>query len=120
MKNILGTENNLDLFNEDGVRVYAYRKWSDGYFQELTFDSNQNIITYKDSDGFSYEATYDSDNKELTYKNSDGLTRGFDKTYNEEEVEFIKRAVHQYWEIWNSQHPDNKNDLKLTQQILNK
>jgi hypothetical protein len=120
MKNILGTEVNLDLFNQEGVRVYAYRKGSDGLFQELTFDSNQNILTFKNSDGFSYEATYDSDNKELTYKNSDGLTRGFDKTYTPEEIEFMNRAVEYYWQDWNAEHPDNQNDFKLTQQILSK
>ena len=120
MKNILGTEENLDLFNEDGARVYRYRKWPNGLIQELTFDTNQNISTYKDSNGFSYEATYDSDNKELTYKDSDGVTRGFDNTYTPEEAEFIKRAVEQYWEIWTSEHPDNKQDFKLTKQILSK
>ena len=95
-------------------------KWKDEYFQELTFDSNQNITTFKNSDGFSYEATYDSEDKELTYKNSDGMTRGFDKTYTPEEVEFIKRAVEYYWLDWNKTHPDNQKDLKLTQQILSK
>ena len=162
MKNIFNTEEDLDLFNKNGVRVYAYRKWSDGLFQErtynskgkvltfknssgfsyertyhsngnvltyknsdgysseYTYDSNGNILTFKNSSGFSYEATYNSDNKELTYKDSDGLTRGFDKTYTPEEVEFIKRAVEYYWQDWSQEHPDNKKDLKLTQQILSK
>ena len=99
MKNIQGTEDNLELFDEDGIRVYAYRKGSDGLFQELTFDSNQNILTYKDSDG---------------------LTRAFDKFYLFWCVGFIKRAVEYYWQDWNQEHPDNENDFKLTQQILNK
>jgi len=141
MKNILGTEKDLYLFNKDGVRVYAYSKCSDeysyeytydsngksltyksssGYSYEYTRDSNGNIMTYKDSDGLSWEYTYDSDGKELTYKDSDGLTRGFDKTYTPKEVEFIKRAVEYYWQDWNAEHPDNQNDFKLTQQILNK
>ena len=85
-----------------------------------TVDSNGNIITYKDSSGYSYEATYDSNGKELTYKNSNGVSRGFDKTYTPEEVEFIKRAVEYYWLVWYKTHPDNQNDLKLTEQILNK
>ena len=41
-------------------------------------------------------------------------------TYTLEEVEFIKRAVQEYWEHCFAEHPENQNDLKLTQQILNK
>ena len=141
MKNIQGTEENLNLFNEDGKKVYEYYKNpfgfsceytrysngkiltyknSDGFSCEYTRDSNGNELTYKNSNGFSSERTCDSDNKELTYKNSDGLTRGFDKTYTPEEVGYIKRAVEYYWQDWNAEHPDNQNDFKLTQQILNK
>ena len=41
-------------------------------------------------------------------------------TYTPEEVEFIKRAVQEYWEHCFAEHPENQNDLNLTQQILNK
>ena len=41
-------------------------------------------------------------------------------SYTPEESEFIKRAVEHYWLDWNKTHPDNQNDLKLTQQILSK
>ena len=41
-------------------------------------------------------------------------------TYTHEEVEFIKRAVQEYWEHCFAELPDKQNDLKLTQQILNK
>ena len=99
MKNILGTEDNLNLFNENGIRVYEY---------------------FKNSNGYSYEYTRDSNGNELTFKNSDGVSRGFDKTYTPEEVGYIKRAVHEYWEHWYAEHPENQNDLKLTQQILSK
>ena len=95
-------------------------KNSDGYSSECTYDSNGNKLTYKNSDGYSYECTYDSNGNKLTYKNSNGGSRGFDKTYTPEEVEFIKRAVEKYWDVWNAEHPDNQNDLKLTQQILKK
>ena len=101
MKNILGTENKLGLFNENGIKVYEYFKNSFGYSEECTYDSNGNELTYKNSNGFSYEYTYDSNNNvltykdssgfscektydsngnQLTYKNSDVETRGFDKT----------------------------------------
>jgi len=120
MKNIQGTEDNLNLFNENGIIVYSYYKNSDGYIYEYTYDSNGKVLTYKDSNGFSCEYTYDSNGKELTYKDSNGVSRGFDKTYTLEEVEFIKRAVNEYWEHCFAEHPDNQNDLKLTQQILNK
>jgi hypothetical protein len=57
MKNILRTEKDLELFNKEGKRVYWFRK---------------------DSDGYSSEYTYDSNGKELTFKDSDGIKRGFD------------------------------------------
>ena len=120
MKNILGTENKLGLFNKNGIKVYEYFKNSFAYSEECTYDSNGNELTYKNSNGFSYEYTYDSNNNVLTYKNSDGETRGFDKIYTLEEAEFIKRAVEYYWQDWNQEHPDNQNDLKLTEQILSK
>ena len=120
MKNIQGTENKLQLFNQEGVRVYAYRKLSIGFSYERTYDSNGNELTHKDSTGYSYEYTRDSNGNIITYKNSDGVRRGFYKTYTPEEVEFIKRAVEYYWQDWNQEHPDNENDFKLTQQILKK
>jgi len=120
MKNIQGTEDNLELFNENGIKVYDYFKYPFGYSEEFTYDSNGNVLTLKNSNEYSYEYTRDSNGKELTFKDSDGFTRGFDKTYTIEEVEFIKRAVNEYWEHCFAEHPDNQNDLKLTQQILNK
>jgi len=141
MKNIFNTEENLNLFNENGVKVYEYFKDSNGFSYEYTYDSNGKVLTYKDSTGYWYECTRDSNGNELTYKNSngfssertcdsngneltykdsDGTSRGFDKTYTPEEVGYIKRAVHEYWEHWYAEHPDNQNDFKLTQQILNK
>jgi len=141
MKNIQGTEENLELFNENGIKVYEYFKDSDGHSYERTYDSKGKVLTskdsngswyectydskgnestYKDSNGYWYECTYDSNGNELTYKNSNGETRGFDKTYTPKEVEFIKRAVEYYWLDWDKIHPDNQKDLKLTQQILNK
>ena len=78
MKNILGTEENLELFDENGIKVYEYYKYPSGYSEEFTYDSNGNELTYKNSSGYSYECTYDSNGKVLTYKNSDGVRRGFD------------------------------------------
>jgi YD repeat-containing protein len=99
MKNILGTTENLELFNKYGRRVYNFYKGSDGFSceytydsegneltykesngfsAECTYDSNGNQLTYKNSNGYSYEYTYDSNGNELTYKNSNGVTRGFD------------------------------------------
>ena len=99
MKNIIGTTENLELYNKEGVRVYKFwtnsngfsfesiydsngntltYKDSVGYSYERTYDSNGNTLIYKDSKGYSHERTYDSDDKELTYKNSKGITRGFE------------------------------------------
>ena len=82
MKNIQGTEENLELFNKDGVRVYSYRKDSNGSWYEFTYDSNGNVLTYKDSDGHSEECTYDSQGNELTYKDSDGYSFEYTRDSN--------------------------------------
>jgi YD repeat-containing protein len=78
MKNILGTTENLELFNKEGKKVYEFCKTSNGYSFEYTYDSNGKELTYKDSNGFSYEYTRDSSGNELTFKGSNGVTRGFD------------------------------------------
>ena len=57
MKNILGTTENLELFNKEGKMVYEFENESNGNWYEYTRDSN---------------------GKELTYKDSNGITRGFD------------------------------------------
>ena len=78
MKNIQGTEDNLELFDENGIRFYEYFKYLDGHSHECTYHSNGNVLTYKDSSGYSYEYTRDSNGNIITYKDSDGFTRGFD------------------------------------------
>ena len=74
MKNILGTENKLGLFNENGIKVYKYFKNSFGYSEECTYDSNGNVLTFKNSNRYSYEYTRDSNGNVLTFKNSDGFS----------------------------------------------
>lgn len=76
MKNIFNKEETLELFNKEGKKVYEFY-YSTGYSYEYTYDSNGEILTYKDSNGFSFEYTYDLNGNELTYKNSDGVKRGF-------------------------------------------
>lgn len=80
MKNILGKEENLELFNKEGKLVYEFCKDSDGFTFECTYDSNGKELTFKDSDGFWTESTYDSNGNELTYKNSKGYWS--EKTYD--------------------------------------
>ena len=78
MKNILGTTENLELFNKVGKMVYEFENESNGNWYEYTRDSNGRLLTYKESNGYWYEYTRDSNGKELTYKDSNGITRGFD------------------------------------------
>ena len=78
MKNIQGTEEDLKLFNKNGVKVYEYFKDSTGYSHEYTYDSNGNTLTFKDSTGYSWERTWDSNGNTLTYKDSTGIRREFD------------------------------------------
>jgi hypothetical protein len=99
MKNALGKNEDLELFNEQGKKVYEYNKGFYGMWYECTYDDNGNVLTYKDSNdgwyeytrdekgkeltyknsvGYWAEYTRDENGNELTYKNSDGVTRGFD------------------------------------------
>ena len=78
MKNILGKDKNLELFNEQGKKVYLYYKDSAGCWRECTYDDNGNALTYKNSDGYWHEYTYDEKGNELTFKDSRGVTRGFE------------------------------------------
>jgi YD repeat-containing protein len=74
MKNILGTTENLELFDRDGRLLYNFYKNFNGFSSERTYDSNGNVLTFKNSNGYSYEVTRDSNGKVLTYKNSDGFS----------------------------------------------
>jgi YD repeat-containing protein len=78
MKNILGTTENLQLFDKERRIVYNFRKDSDGYSSESTYDLHGNVLTYKDSNGYSHEITRDSEGKILTYKDSNGKLFEFD------------------------------------------
>ena len=84
MKNILGTQENLTLYNKAGIVTYKFFKGL-YYSYERTYDGNGNTLTYKDSDGSSFETTYDKNGNELTFKNSKGYSREstYDKNGNE-------------------------------------
>ena len=80
--NIQSENKDLKLYNKEGVRVYSYRTYSDGFWSEYTYDEKGNELTFKDSDGFWYEYTYDEEGNKLTYKNSKGSWS--ERTYDEE------------------------------------
>ena len=124
MKNILGTEENLELFNENGIKIYEYFKYPFGYSEEFTYDSNGNVLTLKNSKGYSYEYTRDSNGNELTYKDSDGVSRGFDiPEYTTEEVynllEQSMKDCH-LWELEEHYSGDYKNLKEWFEQFKKK
>jgi len=94
MKNILGTKENLELFNENGIRVYEYFKAYE-YSEECTYDSQGKVLTFKNSNGFSYECTYDSNGKELTFKDSNGFS--YEYTYDLKGNELIYKNSKGTW-----------------------
>ena len=103
MKNIQGTEENLELFNNNGIKVYSY---------------------YKNSYGFIYEYTYNSKGKVLTYKDSNGESRGFDiPEYTTEEVynllEQSMKDCH-LWELEEHYSGDYKNLKEWFEQFKKK
>ena len=78
MKNILGTQEDLRLYNKAGNLVYKFTAKSNGSSYEYTYDKFGKVLTFKDSNGFWWERTYDDDGEVLTFKNSNGVKRGFD------------------------------------------
>ena len=75
----------IKLYHRNGKVALYYFNNSDGYWNETTYDSNGNELTYKNSDGYWNETTYDSNGNELTYKNSYGFweERTFDSNGNQ-------------------------------------
>jgi hypothetical protein len=51
MKNALGTQENLKLYNKNGVMVYEFAKNSKGYWFKKTYAEKGNQLTYENSDG---------------------------------------------------------------------
>jgi YD repeat-containing protein len=88
MKNILGTTENLELFDNEGRKVYNFYKYSKEYSYECTYDLNGKILTYKDSEEISYEYTYDLNGKILTYKDSEEFSYEYTYDLNGKELTF--------------------------------
>jgi len=89
MKNIQGKEEDLRLFDEKGKLVYEFLKISSGFCTERTYDSNRNVLKFKDSDGCWRQYTYDSNGNQLTFKNSDGFWTERTYDYNGNEITYI-------------------------------
>ena len=77
MKNLLGTTENLKLYDKNGTLIYEFYKNSNGYSYKYTYDSNGNQLTFENSDAYSYKYTYDSNGNRLTFEDSSGVKRGF-------------------------------------------
>lgn len=105
-KNVVANEKNPNYVYKNIVETKSGKLIrmdnSEGYWQECTYDENENQLTYKDSRGFWNKRTYNENGKQLTYENSDGCwtkstydqngnqltykdSKGswFEKTYNE-------------------------------------
>jgi hypothetical protein len=78
MKNIYGKDENLKLYNDEGVCIYSYCT-SQVYTYEYTYDDIGNVLKYLNSVGVWSRRTRDSEGKELTYEDSLGTQRGFEQ-----------------------------------------
>ena len=81
MKNILGTQEDLTLYNKAGIMIYEFCKRPDGWLFEYTYSDDGYVLTGKNSNGYSWERTYDENGNELTFKDSDGFW--YESTYDE-------------------------------------
>jgi YD repeat-containing protein len=107
MKNILGTTEELELFNKAGIKVYEFTHNSNRYSYEITRDSDGNQLTYKDSNGFSHEYTRDLNGNELTYKNSNGFSHEYTRDSNNNTLTFKNSNGYSYEYTYDS----NGNEL---------
>jgi len=78
MKNVLGKNENLKLYNKEGILIYDYQIEIDGCTHKRTYDERGNVLTYEDSYGYFCWYTYDENNDKLTFNDSDGRKRVFD------------------------------------------
>jgi len=95
MKNIFGKEEDLKLYNKNGVLVYEFRTHSDGFWCERTYDDKGNELTFKSSNGYWSEYTYDNSGNELTVKLSNGYWD--EKTYDDKGNELTFKNSNGYW-----------------------
>jgi hypothetical protein len=72
MKNALGTQENLQLYNKEGVVVYKFVKYSTGYWYKSSNDEKGRELTYETSEGYWSKRTRDEKGRELTYEDSKG------------------------------------------------
>ena len=72
MKNILGTNENLELFDKNGNLIYEYHTNSLKFTWERKWNSKGFHLYYKDSEKYSWKSTRDENGDELTYQDSDG------------------------------------------------
>ena len=105
MKNALGTKEDLELFDKNGVKVYSFYACTNGLSVRLTYDSHGHILTHKDSDKFWSKYTRDLDGNELTYINSDGEKRGF--VTLECTIEELFNKVREDFELLKSKHHES-------------
>jgi YD repeat-containing protein len=70
-------------------------KDSDGYEEWNEYDSNGNIIHYKDSNGYECWKEYDSNGNEIHYKNSYGNEYWYDSDGNE--IHIKDSYGYEYW-----------------------
>ena len=87
MLNILGTSEDLELFNKEGVKLYHFETCKNGVIRECTWDKWSQTLTSKDSRGFLCLYTRDEKGKQLAYKNSDGYYIVKGKKVTKEEYE---------------------------------
>ncbi len=85
MKNILGKNKNLKLYNKKGILIYEFFKDSNNLSWERTYDKQGNRLTYKNSNNYSSEYTYNKQGDVSTFKNSNGYSSEstYDKQGNE-------------------------------------
>ena len=99
-KNIVANETNPEhtwektFKNKAGYPIRT--EWSDGKWNENTYDQNNNKLTHKDSTGYWWEKTYNEKGQELTSKTSKGYWS--EQTYDQNGRELTYKNSKGYME----------------------
>jgi len=96
-----------ELKSEFKLRRIKYNRPSDNYWEEYTYDSNGNELTYKVSSGYLEKFSYDDSGNELTHENP--IIYWEEKTYDKCGNLLTKKKSNGYYE--EHTYDDNGNEL---------
>ena len=92
----------VPIMEYDSNNNLIHYKDSNGYEEWREYDSNNNVIHHKDSDGFEYWKEYDSNNNLIHYKTSSGREEWKEYDSNNNVIHHKDSSGVEYWTEYDS------------------